>query len=376
MKKLLSTLLTFCALFTLSTSLFGQITTTGGQTAQQLAEILAGPNITVTNALLTGAGSASGSFAGTNSDIGFDSGVILSSGNINEAPGPNGAANTGADLGTPGTAQMTALAGIGTQDAITLEFDFEVQSSFIQFNYVFASEEYPEYAPPNNSGFNDVFAFFISGPGITGEENIALIPATTNPVTINNINAVTNNQYYIDNAGGADVEYDAFTTILEASRNNLTACAVYHLKLVIADAGDGVYSSAVFLQENSLVQGLVEVQTQTVNSNDIALEGCIPASFTFSFDDVSNQDRIISYYVAGTAVNGVDYQFIDSSLTIVAGDTSATIIIDAFSDGLPEGQESVYIIYQPAPCAAWDTAFLFIDDAQPTAFTLDRFNLD
>lgn len=376
MKKLLSTLLTFCALFTLSTSLFGQITTTGGQTAQQLAEILAGPNITVTNALLTGAGSASGSFAGTNSDIGFDSGVILSSGNINEAPGPNGAANTGADLGTPGTAQMTALAGIGTQDAITLEFDFEVQSSFIQFNYVFASEEYPEYAPPNNSGFNDVFAFFISGPGITGEENIALIPATTNPVTINNINAVTNNQYYIDNAGGADVEYDAFTTILEASRNNLTACAVYHLKLVIADAGDGVYSSAVFLQENSLVQGLVEVQTQTVNSNDIALEGCIPASFTFSFDDVSNQDRIISYYVAGTAVNGVDYQFIDSSLTIVAGDTSATIIIDAFSDGLPEGQESVYIIYQPAPCAAWDTAFLFIDDAQPIEFTLDGFNLD
>jgi subtilisin-like proprotein convertase family protein len=357
-------------------SIFSQVTTTGGQTAQQLAEILAGPNITVTNATLTGAGSASGSFGSGNSSIGFDSGVILSSGNINEAPGPNGSNNTGVNLGTGGTAQMTALAGVGTQDAITLEFDFEVQSSFIQFNYVFASEEYPEFAPPNNSGFNDVFAFFISGPGITGEENIALVPATTNPVTINNINAVTNNQYYIDNAGGADVEYDAFTTILEASRNNLTACAVYHLKLVIADAGDGIYSSAVFLQENSLVQGLVQVETQTVNSDDIALEGCIPASFTFAYDDVSNQDRIITYYVGGTAVNGVDYQFVDSSLTIVAGDTSATIYIDAFSDGLTEGQESVWIIYQPAPCAPFDTAFLFINDAQPIEFTLDGFNLD
>jgi len=357
-------------------SAFAQVTTTGGQTAQQLAEILAGPNITVTNASLTGAGVASGSFANGNSSIGFDSGVILASGNINEAPGPNGSANTGADLGTSGTAQMDGLAGVGTQDAITLEFDFEVQSSFIQFNYVFASEEYPEYAPPNSSAYNDVFAFFISGPGITGEENIALVPATTNPVTINNINAITNQQYYVDNAGGADVEYDAYTTILEATRGNLTECQTYHLKLVIADAGDGVYSSAVFLQENSLVQGLVDVQTQTVNANDIALEGCIPASFTFSFDDISNQDRIITYYVGGTAVNGVDYQFIDSSLTIVAGDTSATIYIDAFSDGLPEGQESVYIIYQPAACAAWDTAFLFIDDAQPIEFTLDGFNLD
>ena len=376
MKSLFKATLTVVTLIWSAAASFAQITTTGGQTAQQLAEILAGPNITVTNATLTGAGSASGSFAGTNSDIGFDSGVILSSGNINEAPGPNGATNTGADLGTGGTAQMDGLAGVPTQDAITLEFDFEVQSSFIQFNYVFASEEYPEYAPPNNSSFNDVFAFFISGPGITGEENIALVPSSTSPVTINNINAVTNNQFYIDNAGGSDIEYDAFTTILEASRANLTACAVYHLKLVIADAGDGVYSSAVFLQENSLVQGLVDVQTQTVNADDIALEGCIAASFTFAFDDVSNQDRIINYYVGGTAVNGVDYQFIDSTMTIVAGDTSATIYIDAFSDGITEGQESVWIIYQPAACAAWDTAYLFIDDAQPIDFTLDEFHLD
>lgn len=359
-----------------SGSVFSQINTTGGLTAQQLAEILAGPNITVTNAVLTGGTAASGSFAGTNSDIGFDSGVILSSGNINEAPGPNNSTNTGANLGQPGTAEMTALAGVTTYDAITLEFDFEVQSSFIQFNYVFASEEYPEYAPPNNSGFNDVFAFFISGPGITGQENIALVPATTNPVTINNINAITNNQYYVNNAGGTDIQFDAFTTILEASRNNLTACEVYHLRLVISDAGDGSYSSAVFLQENSLVQGLVQVQTQTVNADDIALEGCIPASFTFAFDDLSNQDRIITYYVGGSAVNGVDYQFVDSSLTIVAGDTSATIYIDAFSDGITEGTESVWIIYQPAACAAWDTAFLFINDAQPIEFTLDGFNLD
>ncbi|MDX2362441.1 MAG: choice-of-anchor L domain-containing protein [Crocinitomicaceae bacterium] len=386
MKTLFKATLTVATLIWSTAVSFSQINTTSGQTAQQLAEFLAGPNITVTNAVLSEGGNAlgaaatsvgAGQFTGTNSDIGFDSGVILSSGNsANEAPGPNSAGNTGANLGNNGTAQMTAIAGVNTFDAITLEFDFEVQSSFIQFNYVFASEEYPEFAPPNNSGFNDVFAFFISGPGITGEENIALVPSSTNPVSINNINPVTNNQFYIDNAGGTDIAYDGYTTILEASRANLTACQIYHLKLVISDAGDGSYSSAVFLQENSLVQGLVEVQTQTVNADDIALEGCIEASFTFAFDDVSNQDRIINYYVGGTAVNGVDYQYIDSSLTIVAGDTSATIYIDAFSDGITEGQESVWIIYQPAACAAWDTAYLYINDAQPIDFTLDEFHLD
>ncbi len=354
---------------------FAQINTTGGVTAQQLATILAGPNITVSNAVLTGGGTASGSFAGSNSDIGFDNGVILSTGNINEAPGPNNSGGIGANLNQPGTAQMTALAGVNTFDAITLEFDFEVQSSTIQFNYVFSSEEYPEYAPPNNSSFNDVFAFYISGPGITGEENIALVPNTTNPVAINNINPVTNSQYYVDNAGGNDIQYDGFTTVLEAKKNNLTPCNTYHLKLVIADAGDGVYSSAVFLQENSLIQGTVNVQTETVNADGIALEGCIPASFTFAYDETSNQDRIINFIVGGTAVNGVDYQFVDSSMTIVAGDTSATIYINAFSDGITEGQESVWIIYQPSICAAFDTAYLYIDDAQPIDFSLDGTDL-
>lgn len=374
-KSLLMMTLVIAGVFS-SFKSFAQIAVTGGQTAQQLAEILAGPNITVTNAVLTGGGTASGSFTGTNSDIGFDSGVILSSGNINSSSGPNSAGNTGENLGEPGTAQMDALAGATSFDAITLEFDFEVQSSLIQFNYVFASEEYPEYAPPNNSAYNDAFAFYISGPGITGEENIALVPNSTDIVSINNINPVTNSQYYIDNAGGQDIEFDGYTTILEARRSNLTPCEVYHLKLVIADGGDGIYNSAVFLQENSLVQGTVDVQTETINADGIALEGCIQASFTFSYDEVSNQDRIIDFIIGGSAVNGVDYAFVDSSMTIVAGDTSATIYIDAFSDGLPEGQETIWFIYQPAACADYDTAYLYIDDAQPIDFTLDGFDLD
>jgi len=275
--RLLLPLLLLTILFT--GTLQAQLTVNNAPTAVQLAQILAGPNITINSATLTGSNNASGSFDGSTSNIGMDSGVILSSGNISNAPGPNSSNGGNDNLGEPGTTQMDNMAGAVTFDAITLEFSFNVQSDFIQFQYIFASEEYPEYAPPNSSAYNDVFAFFISGPGIVGEENIALVPGTSNSVGINNINAVTNNQYYIDNTGGATVEYDAWTTILTAERQNLVPCQEYTMKLVIADAGDADWSSAVFLLENSFIQGVVDVNTQTVNADNIALEGCIPAQF-------------------------------------------------------------------------------------------------
>ena len=65
------------------------------------------------------------------------------------------------------------------------EFDFEVQGDNIEFNFIFMSEEYNEYV---NTGFNDVFAFYISGPGIVGQQNLAVVPGTTTPVSINTIN--------------------------------------------------------------------------------------------------------------------------------------------------------------------------------------------
>ena len=347
-----------------------QLTVNNAQTATQLAQILAGPNVTVSNAVLTGGNTASGSFNGVNSNLGMNSGVILSTGDIANAPGPNNSAGGGDNLGQGGTTETDALAGTSTFDAITLEFDFDVQSDFIQFQYIFASEEYPEYAPPNNSSYNDVFAFYISGPGITGQENIALVPGTTNPVTINNINAITNNQYYIDNAGGTTVQYDAWTTVLTAEKQGLTPCNTYHMKLIIADAGDAVWNSAVFLLENSFIQGVVDINTQTVNGDNIALEGCIPASFTISLDNAQATDTQISYQIGGSATNGIDYQQIDTVVTIPAGQTSASIVINSISDGFTEGQEDIYLIFQPTLCAPADTAWLFIDDAQPIQFDL------
>lgn len=374
--KLLTRVLTLITLSVFSFGSYSQIAVTGGLTAQQMAEILAGSNITVTNAVITGPAVGYGSFSSTGV-FPFSSGVILTNGLLSQAPGPNNDPNTSSNLGGAGTAEMNALGGANSYDVVTLEFDFVVQSSSVQFQYIFASEEYPEFAPPNNPSFNDVFAFYISGPGITGQENIALIPGTTNPVSIDNVNAVTYPQYYVDNTGGQQIQFDGYTTDLTAVRSGLTPCQTYHLRMVLADIQTSNRNSAVFLKENSFVQeNVLGAETQTINSDGIALEGCVQGSFAFAFSDLSTQDRTINFTIGGTAVNGVDYAYLDNYITIPAGETSGTVYIDAFSDGLTEGAETITLTYNSGVCVGTETVTLTINDAQPIDFTLNGTNLD
>lgn len=222
--KIMKIFLLYLTSLLCSATASAQLVVNGGYTAQQLAEILAGPGFIVTNATLTGASIAAGTFDGTNSNIGASSGVILCTGDINIAPGPNTQQGAGTDNGTPGASELDLIVADTTYDAMILQFDFKVPANFITFNYVFASEEYPEHV---GSRFNDVFAFFISGPGIIGEENIALIPSTNLPITINNINGQSYWQYYVDNSSDTTVQYDGFTALLTATKDNLIPCETY-----------------------------------------------------------------------------------------------------------------------------------------------------
>ena len=127
-----------------------------------------------------------GYFDGSVSNIGITTGVLLNTGSIFDAPGPNDSQNDGIDNGTPGDADLnTIVSPFTTFNAAVLEFDFETVNNTVSFKYVFASEEYNEFVC---SDFNDPFAFLISGPGITGVENIALVPSTTIAVAINTVN--------------------------------------------------------------------------------------------------------------------------------------------------------------------------------------------
>ncbi len=368
MKKIITGFFLFAGI-----SATAQWNITNGYNATQLGSSLAGNNVNVTNATISGTANQYGQFTYSGAGFPFTDGVILSTGSIFTAPGPNTSGSTTGGMGGPGDPDLSAIAGTTTNDAVSFQFDFEVQSDRIEFQYIFASEEYNEFV---GSGFNDVFAFFISGPGITGWENIALVPGTTVPVAINNINNGSYWQFYNDNElGGFDIEFDGFTTPLTAYRENLTPCGVYTLRLVIADAGDAAYDAAVFLQANSLVQGSVTAQTNTANADGIALEGCIQASFTFAIDSVLSTSTTVPFTIGGTATNGVDYQFLDNFLVIPAGDSTATIIINAYGDGITEGQEYIELYFKTSLCGPVDTVTLYIDDADPIEFQITGTDL-
>ncbi len=357
-------------LFLISLNVYSQLTvSTAGLDGNMLGSNLSGQNITITNASVTGEVNQSGLFTFVGDDLGVNSGVILSTGDIASAIGPNISDATTTGYGGPGNSLLSDLANSNTQDAVVLQFDFEVQTDMIEFNYVFLSEEYNEYV---NSSFNDVFAFYISGPGIVGEENLAVVPGTSSPVSINTINNESFWQFYVDNEFppyAADIEFDGFTTLMKAKKTGLIPCETYTLKLMIADAGDSAYDAAVLLQENSLVQADVSATTNTFSENNIALEGCIQASFTFQLEESLEDITEIPFQIGGTAINGIDYAHIDNLIIIPAGQTSATIVIDSYGDGLIEGQETIELIFTPEPCAAQDTVTLYIDDYNLIEYT-------
>jgi subtilisin-like proprotein convertase family protein len=114
----------------------------------------------------------------------------------------------------------------------------------------------------------------------------------------------------------------------------------------------------------------IAISTQSINSDNIAKEGCVNGEFHLFIGSPSPLDTEIEFTIAGTATNGIDYEFIDNSVIIPAGQTSASITIEAIQDGFAEGQESIYLIYEPEICSGLDTAFLYIDDAEPIEFTI------
>ena len=160
-------------------------------TTGALINYLQGYGLTISNMQITGDTNQLGFFSGV-SNMAFGSGVIMSTGYVDSVPGPASKFACGVMNGN-GDADLTLAAGMSTYDASVVEFDCIPLNDTILFDFAFGSEEYPEYV---NTGFNDVFAIYVSGPDPSGgnyvNKNLALIPNTSTVVSINSINATTN----------------------------------------------------------------------------------------------------------------------------------------------------------------------------------------
>lgn len=270
--------------------------------------------------------------------LSMNSGVIMTTGDISVAPGPNTA--TGSSIAIDGfysDPEMEVVATDNVNSCATFDFDFVTLSDHVQFNYTFASEEYPEYVC---SQFNDVFAFFLTGPDPeTGEEvtrNIAIIPGTdtVNPpngiaVAINSVNPGTSggsggssegcyydySGYYVDNnyeyGSTTTIEgiaYDGYTMKLTAAANILP-CQVYHMHISVCNVGDNAFDSGVFLEGGSFnadvtAIGLGRTWVDTV-------KGSCPKAIPLTLGSTGFDEGDVNFTFGGTAVPGVDYDFVD-----------------------------------------------------------------
>ena len=240
-----------------------------GLTPTELAETLVGGGLTISNVKYTGANQAAGTFAGGVSEgLDIESGVVLSSGTVADANGPNTSEATSTAFNLPGDTDLDGLnPGFKTHDATVLEFDFDATGGNLSFTYVFGSEEYNEYV---DFSFNDVFGFFLDG------QNIALIPGTQTAVSINNVNNHQNSEFYRDNSlfdlGSPtpfNTQADGFTVVLTAFAT--ITPGNHHIKLAIADAGDDRLDSWVFLAAESFVSGDADMSVSIDATPDPAI---------------------------------------------------------------------------------------------------------
>jgi hypothetical protein len=264
---------------------YGQLITYQASAQSLINSSFLGQNYIVSNVQYIGDSLAKGQFNGELTNLGLTEGIVLTTGtamdtttgpwSVSVGPhGPNNNGSAGLDNGAYGYQPLTILAGEQTMNAAVLEFDFIPLIDSISLNYVFGSEEYPEFV---NAGYNDVFAILLSGPGIVDTINIALLPDGT-PVTIDNVNnsqACVNSAYYVENGNGSEnpydsldtyIQYDGFTISLSASKGGLLIGETYHLIIAISDVGDGAYDSGLFIEKCADCSYAVGI-----NNNDLEL---------------------------------------------------------------------------------------------------------
>jgi len=360
-------------------------------TPEEMVQNLVGTGVQISNVSVTACDSSYGYYQSTATEIGNSQGLLLTTGKALYAVGPNNSiGNCSTSAGTcdyfdndcPGSALLNQAQDRTTFDATQFEFDIIPQGDSLKFKYIFASEEYNEWV---GSQFNDVFGFYISGPGIGTDVNIALIPTTGQVVSINTINALNNQAFYYNNQNplGQFVQYDGFTRNLVAKVGGLFPCETYHLKLVIADGTDHVYDSGVFIQ--SIESNPVLVSTATSNGLDYMVEGCSNGSITFTRQIVDDQPSQVLFWVGGTATNGVDYTpvigngipFAQNTVTIPPNEASVTYNITPAADGIPEGQEYITIYLANPLClesGAADSINFYINDFLEVSVTTEDPN--
>lgn len=385
--------------------------------ANLINNVLLGSGVVATNIQYYGDTNQIGFFSGTNTVVGLDSGIVLTTGTIQDIPTgsfgggfipvtPNSGGFGPSYFGTATSNNLLTVSGSvpfllnqtfsppsSINDAAVLAFDFVPSSDSVEFKYVFASAEWNGYPC---QVYNDVFGFFVAGPGINGTynappnypnqaTNVAFFTdgnGVNLPITISSIHpggnscgpTPLNDQYYVNNVPNVDIQFNGVTTIMTA-KFGVIPCDTYNIALAIGDGQDNALNSAVFIEAKSFSSGQVEINAKpsfnTFGNDSLLYEGCGEVELEFKRFSNLSDSAIVKYFIGGTAIGGTDYTAFPDSIIFDPGSEDTTIVFNITDDGITEGTETIiikifpdtnYCFYNPL-----DTQIvtLYIDDRPP-----------
>lgn len=349
---------------------------------------LADAGIEVLDVQYSGSPLATGYFTGGEPSVGLKRGLLMSTGRVASQGIGTGAdknginfASSSFDISFPDPLLETISTG-NQFDLVRYRVTFRTQGDSIRFRYVFASEEYPEYTCYS---FNDVFGFFLEGPGYAGAINIARIPNSNLPVAINNIHPLNsdvpdclpmNEQFYHDNNNSnLQPAYDGFLDIFTAEAA-VQPCAEYVMTLALADIFDHTYDSAVFLEAQSFGSN-ADVNASFEPGEAILTENAAADTIKLHFGQIPATLFPLQVEIGGTAQNGIDYLPVNATTLISISDTTLCFLFQPVSDSLNEILETITITIRNTACF-YQSFTIYLADPESGVGPLDSlvFNGD
>jgi len=292
--------------------------TSSNPTNSEILAAFQGNGITFSNPVLV-AGDRSKQIAifnnGLNANLGMDSGILFSTGNaVSYLQNKNMSYDHSDIIGnTYVDSDLTNIEPEATNDALVFTFDVKLDPNItsLRMSFKFGSEEYPDYV---GSPFNDAFGFFVKGPGISGTQNIARIPGSNVPISINTVNYgvlgyerdpatpvnLSNSAFYINNGHTTTlvpgenylqqddrpgpfpvyIEYNGLTKLITYDFKNLMGGSTYNFKIAIADAYDAILDSGVMIDMISGSKGADVAITKDVSTPNPSI--CTQVKFTLN----------------------------------------------------------------------------------------------
>lgn len=349
---------------------------TASATALGSALVVPNTGITLTGGTYAGVANQGGTYTGFDETNPFGQrlsildGVLLTTGLASDALGPNLNPGTSTVHNSPGDPDLDVLTERLTADAnaLTLTFTTAPGTQSIMFDFIYGSEEYPEFA---GSPANDVFGAYLDGQLVNLDVNGR--PITTNSIFLQVPNTPPN---------AFNLEYDGFTLPIRVQAPLNPAVTTHTLKFVVADNTTAGYDSGVFIAR---LQGTNEAVGQP--SSDVPTAGVFSLSnAALEVDETAGVAGIVlnrtggesglvqvDYSIAaGTATAGADFGALSGTVVFAHGETSKTLAFPIFDDLLVENDETVTITLSNAvdaemgaPAAATVT---ILDNEQAISF--------